>query len=365
MHPLHRVWSADDQQAAFNRKVQSFLSHLIWQEDEKPEGGITWIELYALYSIHGGSRDEKKRRSKEVLKRPPMLKAQLAQFKKAVRKLNLHTVKEGDAWRLETSKVMRNRLMHAGINNRQAAVRGMPFVSLEDARKLMHTLLALRGYDKKKHLDAWKEGCLNLKPGELNLQGTAQKWRHTIPDGEVWNVDGEGRVLDYLVPNQYKPPDAQLDLLLELQHICCPACGSSQKVGASRLRTHTGFSNILCKECKEKQPSSKWRCRCKLLWTKCPRHLHKRCTAIRRPAKVMTLKDKRTAIYGIVRPLPLARSRTGRRSDSSLKTRAPAAEGSRKSTASEPCEFKRIKFNIGSSSLAKRFPHLVQTSTLT
>ena len=165
--------------------------------------------------------------------------------------------------------------------------------------------------------------------------------------------------------NQYKPPDAQLDLLLELQHICCPACGSSQKVGTSRLRTSTGFSNILCKECKEKQPSSRWRCRCKLLWTKCPRHLHKRCTTSRRTSKVMSLKDKRIAVYGVLRPLPLARSKTGARSDSLLRTPSPDAEKSRISTASEPCEFSRIKFNIGSSSLAKRFPHLVQTSTLT
>ena len=98
--------------------------------------------------------DERMRRSKERLKRPPMLKAHLAQIKKAVRKINLHTVPEEDSWGLETSEVMRNRLMKAGINNRQAAIRGMPFVSEEDAEKMMQTLLALRGHDKKKHLDA-------------------------------------------------------------------------------------------------------------------------------------------------------------------------------------------------------------------
>ena len=49
----------------------------------------------------------------------------------------------------------------------------------------MHTLLAIRGLDKKKKLDKWKEGTLRVKPDGLNLQGTAQKWRYSIRDGEV------------------------------------------------------------------------------------------------------------------------------------------------------------------------------------
>ena len=40
----------------------------------------------------------------------------------------------------------------------------------------MQVLLALKGYDKKKHTEAWDEGSLKLKPGDLSLQGTAQRW---------------------------------------------------------------------------------------------------------------------------------------------------------------------------------------------
>ena len=61
--------------------------------------------------------------------------------------------------------------------------------------------------------------------------------------------------------------------------------------------------------------------------------------------------------YGIIRPLPMIRSKVGT-------ARSIVAKG-RKSTASESGEFNRIKFNVGSSSLANRFPHLVQTRTLT
>ena len=110
---------------------------------------MTWIELYALYAIHGGSQDEDDRRRKEPCKKPPMLKEQMNAFKKTVREINLHTVDENQAWRLGTCYVHRNRLMHAAIHNRQSAIKGMPMMTIEDAGKIMQTLLALRGTDKK------------------------------------------------------------------------------------------------------------------------------------------------------------------------------------------------------------------------
>ena len=36
-------------------KVNSFITHLTWAREEKDKGwGITWLELYILYGIHGG-----------------------------------------------------------------------------------------------------------------------------------------------------------------------------------------------------------------------------------------------------------------------------------------------------------------------
>ena len=76
MHPTHKVWCKDEKEERHTSKVQSFLSKLRWQKDESCEGGITWIELYALHSIHGGSQDEDTRREKEPCKKPPMLQEQ-------------------------------------------------------------------------------------------------------------------------------------------------------------------------------------------------------------------------------------------------------------------------------------------------
>ena len=170
-------------------KVQNFLERLRWQEEESGKGGLTWIELYSLYSIHGGNREVEVKRKKDVLKVAPMLQIQLAEFKKAVREINLHVVPEAQSWRLETSYVMRNRFADAAVQSRQPAIRGMPYVGEVDAAEIMHILLAIRGLDKKNNLEAWRESNLKVRKGDLKLQGTAQKWRRAIKDGESWNVE--------------------------------------------------------------------------------------------------------------------------------------------------------------------------------
>ena len=195
MHPIHPQWCKNETEHKFTRGVQSFLRKLNWRSEENEEGGITWIELYALYSIHGGSRSEDERRKADPLKKPPMLQAQVAEFKKSVRKIGKFTVSITQEWHLQTSKVMRNRLSKAAINNRQAAIKGMPVMTKEDAQRVMRTLLVLRGIDKVKNMEAWEEGGLEVTPGSIKLQGVAQKWRSKVEQGERWNTD-EGRKED-------------------------------------------------------------------------------------------------------------------------------------------------------------------------
>ena len=51
MHPMHNMWFESREEEEQVKKVQSFLNHLEWSSNEDPSGGITWIELYILYSI--------------------------------------------------------------------------------------------------------------------------------------------------------------------------------------------------------------------------------------------------------------------------------------------------------------------------
>ena len=121
-----------------------------------------------------------------------MLQAQVAEFKKAIRKIKKFIVSLMQEWHFETSAVMRNRLSKAAINNRQAAIKGIPFMTKEDAQRVMRTLLVLRGIDKRKNIEAWEEGVLEAVPGGLKLQGVAQKWRSNVEHGEKWNL-GDGK----------------------------------------------------------------------------------------------------------------------------------------------------------------------------
>ena len=116
-----------------------------------------------------------------------MLQTRIAEFQKAVRKISTYAIAEEHAWHLGTCYVQRNRLADAAIDNRQPAVRGIPYVNKDDAEKVMLTLLAMRGLDKKKHREAWDQGCLKVLPASLKMQATSNRWQTTATGGEVWN----------------------------------------------------------------------------------------------------------------------------------------------------------------------------------
>ena len=86
--PIHEVWCKDKREKKGLDKVQAFLSHLQWQKIGEAKGGITWMELYILYAIHGGSKDYEEDRRQQLLSSPPMLQKAMADFKKQVRKIN-------------------------------------------------------------------------------------------------------------------------------------------------------------------------------------------------------------------------------------------------------------------------------------
>ena len=61
MHKIDKQWCKDEEEEEHVRKVQNFLRNLHWRKKEDARDGITWIELYALYSIRGGIEDEEEK----------------------------------------------------------------------------------------------------------------------------------------------------------------------------------------------------------------------------------------------------------------------------------------------------------------
>ena len=154
MHKLNSVWYNDAAEGQELHKVQDFLNDILWRPVDQGDGGITWLEMFILYHIR--NQEEQRTAKIDKLKAMPKFQHQLAHFKKRVRKLVRHTVPEDSTWHYETSYVARNRLAKAAINNRQAAIRGMPQLARDETEQVMKVLLALRGYDKKKQIEAWK-----------------------------------------------------------------------------------------------------------------------------------------------------------------------------------------------------------------
>ena len=98
---LHQMWFDTKAKHTEATKIHSFLGNIKWRAEEGEElGGITWLQLYLLYSRHGGNEDEEDVKKKDPLKKPEQLRRQLAEFKHLLRKIAKHAVCEGDEWHL-------------------------------------------------------------------------------------------------------------------------------------------------------------------------------------------------------------------------------------------------------------------------
>ena len=80
----------------------------------------------------------------------------------------------------------KNRLKEAAIENRQAAIQGLPCLDDKDAEAVMKLMIALRGISSKKQLEAWQEGVLKMAPQKLRLQKMAAGWSKAVTYGEDW-----------------------------------------------------------------------------------------------------------------------------------------------------------------------------------
>ena len=82
------------------------MKAMTWEKEESrtssAEGGITWIELYAIYTVHGGGKEDRRQQEEDPLKKTQMLQPKIAELKNVVRKIKKHAVKTEDEWMLDT-----------------------------------------------------------------------------------------------------------------------------------------------------------------------------------------------------------------------------------------------------------------------
>ena len=56
---------------------------------------MTRLELFAIYTAHGGAEKEKAEVERDPLGKPKLMQQRMAEFKKAVRKIKKYAVEEG------------------------------------------------------------------------------------------------------------------------------------------------------------------------------------------------------------------------------------------------------------------------------
>ena len=123
-------------------------AHEVAINSEGAIGGVSWLELYLYYTMHGGAKEGQQGR---LLAKSQTLQSSMKEFKKRVRQISKHCVKVEDEWRFHTCQGRTNRMNELAICNRHAAIRGMPATEEEEeAQMITKAVLAMRGVDQKK-----------------------------------------------------------------------------------------------------------------------------------------------------------------------------------------------------------------------
>ena len=135
--------------------VRCFLTHIEWRQDSSRIGGITWLELYIMSIFHGGKLE-----ANPMSKTIPLQTA--ITFFKRTRMVALHCVAKQDEWHCQTCQARSNRLEELAISNRHAAIRGMPKMIEQDAKRVTAAILAMRGVNQRKQKLIHQDGNLRL-----------------------------------------------------------------------------------------------------------------------------------------------------------------------------------------------------------
>ena len=182
----------------FNQRTQvrNFLIQLEWS-DEEPEGGITWLELHALFRLHGGQVVEEGEEH-DPSRTDTTCTQSMQGFKSVVRWVTTHGVRAEDEWKLQTSYARLNRLAGLGVSNKHAAVRGMPVLTQTQAKAIATQIMRDKGHlAKKKDKMSWEAQNLYVFSGPFYFKRETVHNQRGPPTGKVASGKGRKYVADH------------------------------------------------------------------------------------------------------------------------------------------------------------------------
>ena len=72
------MWCSTDEEWEYTLKVQAMIEGLRWKKVDDYGGGITWIELFAIYARQMGAEDEKRKQQADPLRAQQSFQSHLA-----------------------------------------------------------------------------------------------------------------------------------------------------------------------------------------------------------------------------------------------------------------------------------------------
>ena len=239
-------------------KVRCFLTYIEWQQEQRVQGGITWLEMYILYTLHGGKV------TANPMAKTLSLQTAIKQFKTRARKVAQHCIAKEDEWQLQPCEARKNRMEALAICNKHAGIKGMPRLNDQEAKRVTAAVLAMRGVNQKKQKLAHQEGNLKLHRRPMAYKGLSRAWLRNLTKAshqDDWTV-------------RSKTPDKPESAKIPLKRIGCPKCSFMQDTAKHRLRAKIGYGQMTCQRCRHATKSSTWTCECSVEWHKCHMHVH-------------------------------------------------------------------------------------------
>ena len=248
--------------------IWAFLSKLVHMPVVHGQQGISWLELFILFELHGGALDVKSQlTTKATCTRISTLKA-LGTFKLWAKRvitqcgdINVHNL-------YKACKVSKLRLKPLGFTTFVSCVCFLPVLDHEHAFALNSALLTLRGKVTRNTLCNLRNGMHKVLPRKLALRA-APPWRdmHLITHHLPGTIEAARAV--HIVDEQEL--QARIRKAANFT-IACPKCGHLKRVGHIRLFKSSKWTSLFCISCKAHCSSRRWQCSCNKLWLACEQH---------------------------------------------------------------------------------------------
>jgi len=152
-------------------QVWAFISYIRLVPTDAGQQGVSWIELFSLFEMIGGSVDDLHRQIEHKATTRSSLRKSLLCFKKTFRKVVLLCVETCDQCLFRPSRLPEPRLKPVAYGNFTSCLMFRLDLPLDHAKSIVHALLSLRMKVTGKTRDKMEQGNLHLTPKKLTLRG--------------------------------------------------------------------------------------------------------------------------------------------------------------------------------------------------